>query len=99
MFSFLKTTVQSASHNTGTEISVLSILLNPWPICVSAGSSGDNCSCLVVTESIVVVFAHPTLVSSCGSTVPRYLCAFVRKLLVAAESGWPYGFTLFSRMF
>ena len=54
MFCFLNTTVQFASHSTGTEISVLSNPLKPWPFCVAAGSSGDNYSCRVVTESIVV---------------------------------------------
>ena len=38
----LKTTVQSASHSTGTDISVRSILLNSCPFCTYVGSSGDT---------------------------------------------------------
>ena len=68
-----------------------SISLNSCPFYASAGSSGDSCSCRVVTESIVLVLAKPTLVSSCGSSVPSYLCLFERNMLVAAESGCPCG--------
>ena len=68
-----------------------SISLNPCAFCASIGSSGASCSCLVVTEFIVLVLATPTLISSCFSDLPRYLCLFARNMLVAAESGWPSG--------
>jgi len=87
----LNTIVQSASYSIGTNISVRSISLNPCPFCASAGSSGDSCSCQVVTESVVFVIATPTLVSSCGSSSTRYLCLLDRNRLVAAESGCPCG--------
>ena len=63
-FFFLNTTVQSASHSTGTDINDRSISLNPCAFCASIGSSGASCSCLVVTEFIVFVLATPTLISS-----------------------------------
>ena len=62
-FFFLNTTVQSASHSTGTDISDRSISLNPCAFCASIGSSGASCSCRVVTEFIVLVLATPTLIS------------------------------------
>ena len=37
------------------------------------------------------VLATPTLIFSCCSAFPRYLCLFARNMLVAAESGWPCG--------
>ena len=86
-FFFLNTTVQSASHSTGTDISDRSISLNPCAFCASTGSSDASCSCLVVTEFIVLVLATPTLIFSCCSAFPRYLCLFARNMLVAAESG------------
>ena len=58
--SLLKTTVQLASHNTGTNINDQSVSLNP---CACTGSSGAICSCLVVTEFIVFLLATPTLIS------------------------------------
>ena len=71
--------------------------MNSCPLCASAGGSGDSCSYRVVTESTVLVLATPTLVSSCGCSVPRYLCLFDRNMLVAAESGCPCGvFLLFN---
>ena len=93
----LKTTVQSASHSTGTDMRDWSISLNPCAFCISTGSSGDSCNCLVVTKSIVFVLATTTLVSSCGSSFPRYLCLLARNMRVATESGWPFGmFLLFN---
>ena len=86
--SFLNTTVQFASHSTGTDMSDRSISLNP---CACTGRSGASCSCLVVTEFIVFVFATPTLISSCRSSFPRCLCFLDRNILVAAESGCPCG--------
>ena len=96
--SLLKTTVQLASHSTGTDINDRSISLNPCAFCASIGRSGDSCNCLVVTEFIVFVFATPTLISSCCSSFPRYLCLFARNMLVAAESGWPCGMDLLSNI-
>ena len=94
---FLKTMVQFASHSTGTDITVRSILSNPCPFCASTCSSGDSCSCQVVTESIVFELATPTLVSSCGSSFPGCLCLLDRNMLIAAESGCPCGmFLLFN---
>ena len=89
--SLLNTAVQYASYSTGTDISMRSISLNPCPFCASAGSSGDSCSCQVVTQSIVFVLATLTLVTSCGSLLPRYLCLLDRNILVAAKSGCPCG--------
>ena len=68
--------------------------LNPCLFCASAGSSGDSCSCWVVTEFIVFVLSTPRLVSSCGSSLLRYLCLLDRNRLVAAESGCPCGMLL-----
>ena len=48
------------SHNTGTDMSDLSISLNACPCCAVAGRSGDKLSCLVVVEFIVVLFAQST---------------------------------------
>ena len=90
-FFFLNTTVQSASHSTGTDINDLSISLNPCAFCASIGSSGASCSCRVVTEFIVLVLATPTLISSWCSASPRCLWLFDKNMLVAAESGWPCG--------
>ena len=90
-FFFLNTTVQSASHSTGTDISDRSISVNPCAFCASIGRSSASCSCRVVTEFIVLVLATPTLISSCCSALPRCLCWFDRNMLVAAESGWPCG--------
>ena len=95
-FPFLNTTVQFASHSTGTDISVRSMSLNPCPFCAPAGNSDDSLSCLVVVASIVFVLATPTLICSCGSSSPRYLCLLDRNRLVAAESGCPCGILLLS---
>ena len=74
-----------------------SILLNPCPFCASTSSSGDSSSYWVVTESIVFVLATPALVSLWDSSLPRYVCLVDRNMLVAAESGCPYGmFLLFN---
>ena len=91
----LKTTVQSASHSTGTAIIEPSISLNLCPFCASIGSSGASYSCQVVTESIMFVLATPTLISSCCSSFPKYLCLLARIMLVAAESGWSCGMFYF----
>ena len=40
------------------------------------------------------VLATPTLISSCRSSFPRYLCLLDRNMLVAAESGCPCGMVL-----
>ena len=87
----LKTTVQLASHSTGTEINDRSISLNP---CACTGRLGASCSWRVVTEFIVFVLATPTLISSCRSSFPRCLCFLDRNMLVAAESGCPCGTVL-----
>ena len=93
----LKTTVQSASHSTSTDINEQFISLNLCPFYTSAGSSGASCSYRVVSEFIVFVLATPTLIFSCCSSFPRYLCLLARNMLVATESGWPCGmFLLFS---
>ena len=67
----LNTTVQSAPHSNGTDISVRSNSLNPCPVCACIGSSGYSCSCQVVIESILFVLSTPTLVSSCGSSLMK----------------------------
>ena len=90
---FSKITVQSASHNTSTDINDLSIFLNPCAFYASIGSSGASSgasySCRVVIEFIVFVFATPTFISSCSSSFPIYLCLLARNILVAAKSGCP----------
>ena len=67
---------------------------SPWAFWASIGSSGASCSCLIVTEFIVLVLATPTLISSWSNSFPRYLCFLARNMLVAAESGWPSGMAL-----
>ena len=59
-FCCLKITSHPASHNTGTDMSDLSISLNACPCYAVAGRSGDKLSCLVVVEFIVVLFAQST---------------------------------------
>ena len=97
--SLLKTTMQSASHSIGTDINDQSISLNLCAFCASISSSSSSCICLVVTEFIVFIFATPTLISSCRSSFPRYLCLLARNRLVAAESEWPCGMNLLSIFF
>ena len=87
----LKIAVQSASHNTGTDVNDRFISLNPCALFSSSGTSGASCSCRVVTEFIVFAFANLILISSWWSSFPRYLWLLAKNILVTAKLGCPTG--------